>query len=254
MFLVRLIKSVLQMRFTEAELLEATANNIKRPPFPRELYDALVSETNRDGQSIIEVWRVYFQREVHNIAESQTWQLQKASLLESILNHKALESVYIVADKAKYQESWRHLVKDHPHFQTVAPDGWKRRIFDTYLVAIATSACLLELGSRLFELRDTKENEIGLYLEYYKEIMGLDVSTQDLISDRIHGGEATTEEVTALQDLKNSRVNPVIDAQYRLLHVMKDEITNATLNIDGFKKKFEELEAAKVRLAEELNG
>ena len=103
-------------------------------------------------------------------------------------------------------------------------------------------------------MRDTKENEIGLYLEYYKEIMGLDVSRQDYINDAIHWGEVTTEEVTVLQDLKNSKVNPVIDAQYRLLHVMKDEITNATLNVDDFKMKFEELEAAKVRLAEELNG
>jgi hypothetical protein len=258
MFFLSWIKAVLQMRFTEADLLWACGNLISQTPFPTELRESFASTTGRDGRSLLDVWRTLFQKEIHTIAERPTWQLQKAAMLDATLSWKTWEAIYRVSEKAKHLESWGLLVRDTPSFKAVEPEGWSRRIFEMFMVALASSSCLEALGFRLFRFNRAKITEIDLYMEYDKEIRTLDVSWQDLIHDWSH--RASVEDTATVEDLKHikdNEVNPIIAAQFRLLRTMRDEIVYGTLNAKGFEQKFRELQAKldamKARLAKELH-
>jgi hypothetical protein len=246
MFFLRLIKRVLHTRFTEADLLGASGNMISQTPFPTELRESFASITDRDGRSLLDVWRTLFQKEIHSIAEKPTWDLQKAAMLDTTLSWKSWEAIYRVSEKAKHLESWGFVVRDNPAFKAVEPEGWSRRILEMFWIGLASSSCLEALGFNLFGFKTTKSTEIQLYMEYEKEIRTLDVSWQDLIHDWSHRASATVEDTATVEDLKNikdNEVNPIIAAQFRLLSTMRDEIVYGTLNVKGFEQKFRELQA-----------
>ena len=81
------LKGAFRRPLTEADLIRLAEKHLRRPPFPPDYYDVVASiRAQKDGGSLIDLWRVEFREKLVRIGGEVTWQLQRAVLLREIID------------------------------------------------------------------------------------------------------------------------------------------------------------------------
>jgi hypothetical protein len=110
-----------------------------------------------------------------------------------------------------------------------------------------TDACLSELGVKYFRLDTVKITEVKLFGEYEKEIKALDINVNDAIRQKVESFQDA--DAFAIADLKDKVVNPIINEQYRLLRVMREQIVHGALDVLDVGERMNALQAKKAEIA-----
>jgi hypothetical protein len=244
------LKTLFKHSLSLADLHKLAAKNLAHPPLPKELYDASASLVGKKGISLLDYWRTGFSTLIDEIASEKTWELQRAKLLGTILTEQGWSAATVASRETKFTDAWSHMVENVDHFKNSPKDVWPSLLFQRYIVALLTVACLIELGAKAFQLDDLKQNELGLHGEIEKEIRLLDVqfSNQMLLSAE-NFEDDLAETICAM---KEDVINPLIKEQFDLLSVMREQIVHSNLDIVEVKKRIDAFDARTLEIAASL--
>jgi len=241
------IKYIIKQPLTKQDATKLVMHNIKSPPLPKGLLESTVNVVGKNGVSLIDWWRTRFQIILGEITTSLTWKQQRENLIEHILTERGWQSVYSVTKDIESVDSWAHLVRENEIFLGKSKEIWAGLILQIFITSALTDACLSELGVKYFRLDDVKITEIKVFGEYEKEIKDLDVNISDIIRQKIESFEDA--DAFAIADLKDKVVNPIINEQYRLLRVMREQIVHGALDVLDVGERMNALQAKKTEIA-----
>ena len=121
-------------------------------------------------------------------------------------------------------------------------------LLQRYVTALLSSACLAEIGHKVYDLTKLKQIELKLYSEYYREILKLDLAINQLIVTLIDDHE--DDQALRLADAKDEIINPLITDQYKMLALIAEQIVNSAVDLPSIKAKMETFDVRKRELAE----
>jgi len=214
------LKTVFCRPFTAADLEKESEELLSNPPLPPNLLDAFASLRGKKGRSLLEWWRREYIHQLEEIVVASTWKRQRSCLIRIMLRHKSWESIYSAAKDLKFLGSWEHCVKDSSLFVEFEKETWPDILFQVYMTSILSSACLWELGMRLYSLDEKKELEIDLYYGFSEDIWAKDFGMMELMLERLDNFE--DEDEFSIAELKDNEVNPFCDKEFALLSIMED--------------------------------
>ena len=229
------LKSLFKRPLTHADLLHASESLIRIPPLPPDLKASVVGVVGRSGTNLLDYWRGYFKTQLGNIAEEQSWGLQRARLLKLVLLELGWRAVHTVAQTARSTDSWSHLLNDVEWASGAKKEQLKGLLLQRWIVAILSDACLRTVGARSYALDKTKELELDLYYEFNKEIKSLDVSLLDLMNTAVT--EYRDDDAHFIAAFKDDVVNPITREQYRVLALLEDHIANGNVDPASIQAK-----------------
>ncbi|OWV87454.1 hypothetical protein [Rhizobium sp. R693] len=243
-----ILKRLLKRPFSSADLLNLAAHNIAKPPLPPKMYEAAAGLVGKRGVSLLDYWRDGFSVQLGEVAAQPTWQLQRSKLLRAVLTENGWCDVFACTNGIDSTDAWAHLVADLEFFQAFPKDTWKTVLLQRYIIALLNAACLIELGHKAFALTKLKEIELKLHSEYYREILKLDFSINQMIASLVD--EEEDEQALRLADEKDNIINPLIADQYKLLALIAEQIANSEIDLSSLKAKMDAFDARKRELAE----
>lgn len=239
-----ILKRLLKRPLTSADLHRLTRQNLMKPPLPKEMYEAAAGLIGKSGLSLLDYWRKAFSMQLDEIAAEKTWQGQRARLLELFL---AEQGWCDICASAKDIEApvWGHLVSEVEPFAAIPKEHWKGLLFQKYIIALLSVACLEELAAKIHAFNSAKKLELRLHSEYYREILELDLQTNTMVHQMVgHDDEGAFE----LGGLKDDVINPLIADQYKLLDLMAEQIANSQIDIVSVKEKIDAFDVRKREL------
>ena len=98
---------------------------------------------------------------------------------------------------------------------------------------------------KYFRLDTVKITEVKLFGEYGKEIEGIGCN----VNDAIRQESFQDADAFAIADLKDKVVNPIINEQYPLLRVMREQIIHGRLDVWDVGERMNALQAKKAEIA-----
>jgi hypothetical protein len=241
------IKNMLKQPLTKQDAIKLVMHNIKSPPLSNGLLESTVNAVGKNGMSLIDWWRTRFQIIVGEITTALTWEQQRERLIAHILTERGWQSVYSVTKDFKAVDTWAHLVSENEIFSGKSKEIWTGLILQIFITSALTDACLSELGVKYFRLDTVKITEVKLFGEYEKEIKALDINVNDAIRQKVESFQDA--DAFAIADLKDKVVNPIINEQYRLLRVMREQIIHGTLDVLDVGERMNALQAKKAEIA-----
>lgn len=244
------LKRVLKRPFTSTELHSMSEQHRAKPPLPESMYEAAATMVGKNGVSLLDHWRSTFSLQLDEIADQKTWQGQRSMLLRIVLVEEGWADVFRCTNEIGSVDVWAHLVADHELFQQFPRTAWKGLVLQRYIVGLLSAACLMELGSRNYSIDSTKQLEIQLHGEYYREILNLDLKVVAIIQDMID--QYSDEEALNTADLKDQVINPIIAEQYKVLALVSEQIANSSVDIQAIKGKMDALDGKKREIGEAL--
>jgi hypothetical protein len=233
-----------------ADLLRRSEKNIKTPPLPKEWRDLAASLVGRSGGSNLEFWRTDYRSTLNEIAAEPTWSLQRAKLIGRILDWEGWRAARTASNDVKFVDAWKHLVENNDAFKRTSKENWDVLLTQVWLHALLSSACLTELGQRLYAIDDAKQSEMRLHYEYEREIKTLDVKSIEQMLKCIDAYE--DDNALALGDIKDEILNPLIREQYRLLALMREDIINRNIDPQEIQTQIQLLDKKKRSIAATL--
>lgn len=241
-----LLKRLFRRPLTSSEAHQATLHNVQSPPLPNDWRDFCAGLVGTKGVSLLDWWRQAFGSVLDEITSKKTWEQQRAALLNVTMQQEQWSNLCAVA-KDKPVETWRHFVAGADEFKNAPETVWPLLLLQKWMTAILTSACLMEFGIKYFGVDKIKELEVKALGEFEKEIMNLDVSITEMMHQSILNYE--DENALMIADFKDTSVNPLIQEQWRLANIMREQITNTSLDVWSVKGKMQDLQSKKDDLA-----
>ena len=245
-----LFKKLFNRPLSSAVLLRQSEKNIKNPPLPKEWRDLAATLVGKSGVSNLDFWRTDYRSALNEIAAEPTWSLQRAKLIGRILDWEGWRAARTASNDVKFVDAWKHLVENNDAFKTAPKENWDILLTQIWFHALLSSACLIELGQQLYPIDAVKENEIGLYYEYEKEVKTLDVKSIEQMLKYVDAYE--DDNALALGDLKDKVLNPLIREQYRLLALMREDIINGNIDPQEIQTQIQLLDKKKRSIAATL--
>lgn len=246
------LKSLFKTPLTSRDALGLLANLIASPPLPKEMYEAAAGLVGKNGTSLLDFWRSGFKDQLTEITSERTWALQRSRLLRSVLVETGWRALFTSAKEQKHVEAWAHLVDSNNYFSSFPKSSWSSILAQRHLMAILSGACFLHLGTKAYRVDNAKALELDLYLEYYKEILLLDLRVQGMALAAVDQYEDA--EASRIAEIKDEVINPLLSEQYRVLHLMADQIANATLEVINIKVSMDALQARKHEIARQFTS
>ncbi|MGO7755295.1 hypothetical protein ACC817_08255 [Rhizobium ruizarguesonis] len=243
-----ILKRLLKRPFSSADLLGLAAHNISKPPLPPQMYEAAAGMVGKRGVSLLDHWREGFSVQLGEVAAQPTWQLQRSKLLRLVLVENGWCDVFACTNGIETLDTWVHLVADLDYFKAFPKDTWKSLLLQRHVTALLSAACLMEVGHKVYALTKLKEIELKLHSEYYREILKLDFSINQMVVALVD--EEQDEQAFRLADAKDEVINPLIDDQYKLLALIAEQIANSEIDLSLVKAKMDAFDARKRELAE----
>ncbi len=247
-----LLKRVFKRPFTSDELHAMAAHHLAKPPLPDAMYEAAAGMVGKKGVSLLDHWRSTFSIQLDEIAGEKTWQAQRAKLLRIVLVEEGWADVFRATDKISTPDVWAHLVSELDFFQATPREHWKGLVLQRYIMGLLSSACLIELGTKNYGIDSTKQLEIRLHGEYYREILNVDLQIGQMVRQMIDNYD--DENAYRVADVKDDVINPIIAEQYRLLALIAEQIANSQVDINSVKAKMDALDAKKREIGEALTA
>ncbi|GEM_PF-4577062 len=216
------------------------------------MYEAAASTVGKKGVSLLDHWRKTFSMQLDEIADQKTWQGQRAMLLKIVLVEEDWTDVFRATNEIASVNVWSHLVADNEMFQQFSKETWKGLVLQRYIMALLSSACLMELGIKNYGIDNTKQLEIRLHGEYHVEILNLDLKIGKIIHDMID--EYSDEEAMNVAGMKDDVINPIIADQYKVLALISEQIAHSKIDIEVINSKMAALDAKKREIGEALTS
>lgn len=245
-----LLKRLFRKALTSTDAHQATLHNIQAPPLPPEWRDVYAGAVGTKGVSLLDWWRQAFGNLLDEIAGQRTWGQQRAALLRLMLREQEWSNLYLVVKDKPSPDIWQHLVANAELFTNAPKEAQSGLLLQRWMVAILTFSCLMEFGMKYFGIDNIKKIEIGALGEYEKEIVTLDTSVLEQIRECVFRYE--DEQANWLADFKENVVNPIIQEQWTLAHVMREQVANSSLDVPRVTARMTELRAKKEALAASL--
>jgi hypothetical protein len=227
------LKTLLHRALTAGDIELASASLLARPPLPDGMLEAMIRARGKTGRTLLDWWRESFQEDIKSIAEQRTWQRQRAALITTVLDHIIFGSIYPAAKDVTHTDAWGHYVKDTAMFASAAKENWSDLIFQAWLTSIVSEACLLSVGTKLYEIDKIKQLEIDLLQSWVAETRKLDVAVMELMLTCID--KYQDDDARFVAAVKDDEINPLIKDRFDVMLEMKDAIANRTLDIDRVK-------------------
>ncbi len=243
-------KKLFNRPLSSAALLRQSEKNIKNPPLPKEWRDLAASLVGKSGGSNLDFWRTDYKSTLNEIAAEPTWSLQRIKLIARILDWEGWRATRMASKDVKFVDAWKHFVENNDAFKRSSKENWDVLLSQIWLHALLSSACLMELGQKLYAIDDVKQNEIGLHFEYEKEIKALDVKSIEQMLKCVESYE--DDNALSLGDLKDEVLNPLIREQYRLLALMREGIINGNIDPQEIQTQIQLLDKKKRSIAATL--
>lgn len=121
-----------------------------------------------------------------------------------------------------------------------------------FIVALLTESCLIELGGKYFGIDPIKQLEIDLHGEYDKEIKILYIEFLNAMLKCVESYE--DDRASELASMIDDIINPLITEQYKLLSLMREQIINATVDIEDIEARMKSFDARKQKIAAAIAG
>lgn len=223
---------------------------LRDPPRDPKLIELMIDIKADTGRTLVDIWREELRSCLQNIAVEPTRPLQRRMLLHIVLQQNAWRSVYAASNGALRVKSWRHYVDAHQQFKGVSDSQAKHRIYSMYAKALVLQACLMEIGSKLYDIDQMKDMEIEFHLAYEKDIRVTDVSHHEMIGRLVD--EHQDERARALYDFKSEVVTPIIKREFDVLDRLFDGIVNDNLDPHAIKESMDALRREREAIAEAL--
>jgi hypothetical protein len=247
-----LLKSLLHRRFAYDELRQDADHFFVRPPLPPDLRDSLAKLRGKSGDSLLDFWRRLFDEDVRMVCEAPTWQAQRAALLRAILRETTWRALWVAAKECRHTQSWAHLVENDPIIgksEEAVRDG---QLFQRYLLAVTTIACLTSIGRTRYGIDEQKVTETEVFYLFDLEIKRLDISILDYAMDL---ADALDDETAhAIADFKDEEVNPIIHQQIESLSLAQEQIVQGRLDVQALRASVAEVGRRKSELVARLHG
>ncbi|WP_051559201.1 hypothetical protein [Allorhizobium undicola] len=247
-----LLKRMLKRPFTPTELHAMAAHHLAKPPLPEAMYDAAAGMVGKKGVSLLDHWRSSFSIQLDEIAGQKTWQAQRAMLLRIVLVEEGWSDVFACTNDIVTVDVWAHLVAENDMFKQFPRESWKSLLLQRYILALLSAACLTELGTKNYGIDSTKQLELRLHSEYYREILKLDLQLGQMIRQLID--DYDDGNAMSVADLKDDVINPIIADQYKVLALIAEQIANSQVEINSVKAKIDALDAKKREIGEALTA
>lgn len=217
-----LLKWVLKRPFTSVELHAMAAHHLGRPPLPDTMYEAAAGMVGKKGVSLLDHWRSAFSIQLDEIAGEKTWLAQRAMLLRIVLVEEGWSDVFASTNDITSVDVWAHLVSENETSIQFPKENWKSMLLQRYILALLSTACLMELGIKNCSIDSLKQLELRLHSEYYREILKLDLQIGQMVREMIVNYD--DEDAINVADLKDDIINSIIAEQYRVLALIAEQI------------------------------
>ncbi|MFS2176752.1 hypothetical protein ACCC98_12445 [Rhizobium pisi] len=247
-----ILKRLLKRPFSAADLLGFAAHSISEPPLPPQMYEAAAGMVGKRGISLLDHWRECFSAQLGEVAAQPTWQLQRSKILRLVLAENGWCDVFACTNEVGSPDAWAHLVANLDYFKTFPKDAWKSVLLQRYVTALLSAACLMEVAHKVYALTKLKEIELKVYSEYYREILKLDFSINQLVATLID--EEQDDQALELAGVKDEVINPLIADQYKLLALIAEQIANSKIDLPSVKAKMDAFDARKRELIDALQA
>jgi hypothetical protein len=147
-------------------------------------------------------------------------------------------------------EAWKQWFQQNELFSRLEKKQWPAYLAQRNVLALLSCLALTDIGRRLYGFTKDKELEMMAYYEYDRAIKELDVGFQELIRNHVEAYE--DDEAWRVAGIKDDHINPLIEGQYRILKVAREEIVNNKLDVRSFKNRLDEVEAKKNEIRADL--
>ncbi|WP_396216192.1 hypothetical protein [Gemmatimonas sp.] len=217
------LKSAFQRALSEGDLLRVIEHRIKTPPMPQDWLDAAASiRAKADGGSLLELWRERFRGEIKRIAEEPTWALQRAKLLERVMETYTWTALQAAIGDATHEAAWLgHVREGFPAMATLSPERCQQMITQQVLLAACTEACLVELGSALYNVDTLKRMELQVIEVTHRETQVLQVRLHD---DLLTQSEGDPELRKALVAWHDTHCVSLLNAEWGKLSALEEAV------------------------------
>ena len=247
-----LVNKFFKIPFSSVDLHRRSSEHLRNPPLPKDWRDAAVKIVGTSGVSLLDYWRTYHEQLLDEIALKRTWAAQRAKLISKVLAEEGWQAAEVAANPCEFVTSWEHLVAENDIFKRAPKEQWKFLLMQRYLLALLSSACLRELGCKLYALDKIKLAEMDLYYEFEREIKTLDVQFLDCIGKAIMSFD--DERGKELAAIKDEQINPLIREQYQLLSLMEENVVNGKIDANDINSRMKSLEERKKEIGKLFMG
>jgi hypothetical protein len=167
------------------------------------------------------------------IAAAPTRTMQHSECIREAMSYDVWRNLNVCLNAAK-TEVGRAMVDERLKRLFPELDTKQRALQATAwsVMAITVQSCLVTLGTNLLGLDKTTELQMGLCLEYDREIMMMDVKVMDLIWQN-HADEPDV--AYELAGWKDEYINPIVNRMNHLLEATKNKVIYGTFNLAEFQ-------------------
>lgn len=248
-------KRIWKHPLTREDIYSYAESLIKEPPAVPGCED-LFDRTLRYEGKLITVAEYYRKHllipALDSIAAAATWQQQRATCIEAILEESHWGNWNYCVRNAK-TEMGRAIIlnKLDKIFPNSINEERSQRIFVFYMMNLSAQAALTTLGAAYYGIDDAKELELNLYNQYQRDIMMTDVKVMDYIEQNHMDDPDTAYRIAGWQE---DRLSQVTQQMFNLLVALKDQIAHDTFNVERFTEMSVKLERDKETLVKELGS
>jgi hypothetical protein len=246
------LKALFHRPFTAGDIELASASLLARPPLPDGWLEVMARKQGKTDRTLLDWWRESFLADIKTISERATWQRQRAALITEVLDHVIFSSIYSAAKDASHVGAWKHYVESMPMFSNVPEEGWANLLFQGWLTSFISEACLLGVGTKLYEVDKAKQLEIDPLQAWVAETRKLDVALMELMLTCIDKHEDADARFIAA--VKDDEINPLIKERFEFMLEMKDAIANRTLDLKRVQNQTSLFSTKHQELAQRMNA
>jgi hypothetical protein len=245
-------KSLLSRPYSERNLYSWAEKYLLNPPLPPELQDAARDVRGRDGSNLMDLWRSHFSQELSEIAAKQTRRLQRAHCIKLMFMEASWRATLVVAKNTKYPKSWSHFVRDNELFDVLGGHDQLPILYQRYLLAMTSWACLSEALVKLFGSTTKTELEIDWCYQIEMDVKLIDVTAQDVILALVDDGahDATVMECASYKD---DIINPFLRKGLVFNARFQEQIATDQFDLPSANKIAQQFEAEKKIIVAKLS-
>ncbi|MBL0938511.1 MAG: DUF1819 family protein [Gemmatimonadaceae bacterium] len=235
------LKGVFQRALTEADLLHVIEHRIKTPPLSPEWLDVLATiRAKRDGGSLTELWRDRFRAKIREIASEPTWSLQRARVLRCIAETHGWTALHEATKEATNAEAWvDHFKEAFPEAAEASPETCNFLVLQHYVMALCTEACLVEIGSALYNVNQIKLLELQVLEAAHRETQVLQTRLRDRILTASRGDDDFRD---ALVEWHDEQCVPLLNAEWRSINALEEAVVADTFDVQKDARQAEALQ------------
>jgi hypothetical protein len=209
---------------------------------PKSLRDSYTVQPTKGGPTIIENWRVEFQKLLKEISDEPTWIAQKRRLLWHLAKEDGWIALFDIVKEDDNVDSWKGFVEDVDCFKDMDVKAYHGMLYGRYLHALLTFAVLFAIGMAPYGLASENEQSLKFYKanrkDYILTVMGLNRGYYTIHGE--YGYEASEYYINTVLAL-DKFIQELIEFNKTLLNRVIDE----TMDFNVLQHELDELEEKK---------